>query len=64
MLIEGLVGLALILAATVFVTRFVLEVMHTPVISDDEWEVQRCTRAAPHICADNGPCNGWPKDGD
>jgi hypothetical protein len=41
MLIEGLVGLALILAATVFVTRFVLEVMHTPVISDDEWETQR-----------------------
>jgi hypothetical protein len=20
-----------------------------------------CTRPAPHICAKNGPCNGWPK---
>ncbi len=24
--------------------------------------VQNCTRASPHICRVNGPCNGWPKE--
>jgi hypothetical protein len=23
--------------------------------------IQGCTRPAPHICAVNGPCNGWPR---
>jgi hypothetical protein len=25
-------------------------------------EVRTCTRPAPHICAVNGPCNGWPRE--
>ncbi len=24
-------------------------------------DVKVCTRKPPHICAENGPCNGWPK---
>jgi hypothetical protein len=24
-------------------------------------EVKTCTRLSPHVCAVNGPCNGWPK---
>ena len=23
--------------------------------------VETCTRPLPHICAVNGPCNGWPQ---
>jgi hypothetical protein len=26
-------------------------------------EVGVCTRPKPHICQQNGPCNGWPKPG-
>lgn len=25
-------------------------------------KVQTCTRKPPHVCKENGPCNGWPKD--
>lgn len=28
---------------------------------DLEDPIHICTRPAPHICAVNGPCNGWPK---
>jgi len=37
-----------------------VELRQTP----KEPEVQTCTRRAPHVCAVNGPCNGWPKDGE
>jgi hypothetical protein len=23
--------------------------------------IQTCTRSEPHVCQENGPCNGWPK---
>jgi len=26
--------------------------------------IEYCTRQAPHVCKENGPCNGWPKDRD
>lgn len=27
---------------------------------DRDAEIVTCTRPLPHICKDNGPCNGWP----
>lgn len=24
-------------------------------------KVPKCTRQEPHICQENGPCNGWPR---
>ena len=41
---EGIVGLALITAVTVFVAVFVLEVMHLPVMSDQEWDIEMAKR--------------------
>ena len=61
MLLEGIVGFAVIIAIAIFVTKFVLEAMHLPIMSDQEWEIQQCTRPNPHVCTVNGPCNGWPK---
>ena len=66
--IQSVVGsllgaIALIVIVTVIVTQFVLEFTHDPVISDEEWETEMCIRPLPHVCKDNGPCNGWPKDG-
>ena len=46
----------------VWFTKFMLELFVMPVLSDEEWEIQRCIRPAPHVCRENGPCNGWPKD--
>lgn len=43
--IAGLAGLVLVVLATVFVTRFVLEVSHLPVISDEEWDIEMAKRA-------------------
>lgn len=28
---------------------------------DEYTETKTCTRQEPHVCKDNGPCNGWPK---
>jgi hypothetical protein len=41
MLLEGIVGFAVIIAITVFVTKFVLEVTNTPVMSEEEWDAER-----------------------
>ena len=40
MLLEGILGFAVIIAITVFVTKFVLEAMHLPVMSDQEWDIE------------------------
>ena len=40
MLLEGIVGFAAIIAITVFVTKFVLEALQLPVMSDQEWEIE------------------------
>ena len=61
---EGIVGLALITTVAVFVAVFILEVMHIPVMSDQEWDIEQCKRQLPHTCRINGPCNGWPNDSD
>ena len=45
MLLEGIVGFAVIIAIAIFVTKFVLEAMHLPVMSDQEWEIQQCNEA-------------------
>ena len=44
MLLEGIVGLLAIIAVTVFVTKFVLEAMHLPVMSDQEWDIEMAKR--------------------
>jgi len=44
MLLEGILGLVAILAVTVFVTKFVLEAMHLPVMSDQEWDIEMAKR--------------------
>lgn len=35
------------------------DVMHNCV--DDIDSIQTCTRPSPHVCKNNGPCNGWPR---
>ena len=66
-MLEGIVGFAAIIAVTAFITKFVLKAMHLPVMSDQEWEIQQCTRPNPHVCTVNGPCtalyftDGGPK---
>ena len=40
MLLEGIAGFAAIISITVFVTKFVLEALHLPVMSDQEWEIE------------------------
>ena len=50
MLLEGIVGFAVIITIAIFVTRFVLEAMHLPVISDQEWEIEMAKRP---LLADN-----------
>jgi hypothetical protein len=27
------------------------------------YELKRCTRGLPHVCRENGPCNGMPREG-
>jgi len=44
MLLEGIAGLLAIIAVTVFVTKFVLEAMHLPVMSDQEWDIEMAKR--------------------
>ena len=44
MLLEGIVGFAVIIAIAVFVTKFVLEAMHLSVLSDQEWDIERAKR--------------------
>ena len=44
MLLEGIAGLLAIIAVTVFVTKFVLEAVHLPVISEQEWEIEQAKR--------------------
>ena len=44
MLLEGIVGFAAIIAITIFVTLFVLEAMHLPVMSDQEWDIEMAKR--------------------
>ena len=44
MLLEGIAGLLAIIAVTIFVTKFVLEAMHLPVMSDQEWDIVRAKR--------------------
>ena len=51
MLFEGIVGLLAIIAITVFITKFVLESMHLPVMSDQEWEIEMAKR--PLLADDN-----------
>jgi hypothetical protein len=41
---EGIVGFVAIIAVTVFVTKFVLEAMHLPVMSDQEWDIEMAKR--------------------
>lgn len=41
MLIEGLIGLGLIMFITWAVTRSVLELMSLPEMTDEEWEIRR-----------------------
>ena len=43
---EGIVGFIAILAVTVFVTKFVLEAMHLPAMSDQEWEIEMALEEA------------------
>lgn len=73
MLLQLLVGLAFIVLITVLITTTCLEFTDMPVISEDEWTtyaslggeqyvVRTCTRPLPHVCKNNGPCNGWPKN--
>ena len=51
MLLEGIAGLLAIIAITVFVTKFVLESMHLPIMSDQEWEIEMAKR--PLLADDN-----------
>ena len=51
MLLEGIAGLLAIIAVTVFVAKFVLEAMHLPVISDQEWDIEMAKR--PLLADDN-----------
>ena len=51
MLLEGIVGLAAIIALTVLVTKFVLEAMHLPIMSDQEWDIEMAKR--PLLADDN-----------
>ena len=44
MLLEGIVGFATILVITVLITKFVLEAMHLPVMSEQEWEIEMSKR--------------------
>ena len=44
MLLEGILGFAAIIAVTIFVTKFVLESMHLPVMSDQEWDIEQAKR--------------------
>ena len=43
MLLEGIAGLLAIIAVTVFVTKFVLEAVHLPVMSDQEYDIEMAT---------------------
>jgi hypothetical protein len=43
-MLEGIVGFVLIIAATVFVTKFVLESIHLPVMSNQEWDIEAAKR--------------------
>ena len=72
MLLQLLVGLAFIVLITVLITTTCLEFTDMPVISEDEWTtyaslggeqyvVRTCTRPLPHVCKNNGPCNGFPR---
>ena len=51
MLLEGIAGLLVIIAVTVFITKFVLEAMHLPVMSDQEWDIEQAKR--PLLADDN-----------
>lgn len=55
----------LLVALSVFVAGFLLGMHLTSSTVDEEiiraFEVQTCTRLAPHVCTVNGSCNGWPK---
>ena len=51
MLLEGIVGFAAIIAITILVTKFVLEAMHLPVMSDQEWDIEMAKR--PLLADDN-----------
>ena len=51
MLLEGIVGLLAIIVIAVFVTKFVLEVTNTPVMSDQEWDIEMAKR--PLLADDN-----------
>ena len=44
MLLEGIVGLLTIIAVTVLVTKFVLEAVHLPVMSDQEYDIEMAKR--------------------
>lgn len=45
MFVQLLVGLVLVVGATVAVTKFILEVNHMPVVSDDEWDIEMAKRS-------------------
>ena len=51
MLLEGIFGFAVIIAIAIFVTRFVLEAMHLPVRSAQEWDIEMAKR--PLLADDN-----------
>ena len=44
MILEGLLGLTMIVLVTLFVTKFVLEVSNMPVMSDEEWDIEMAKR--------------------
>ena len=43
-MLEGIVGLLTIIAVTVFVTKFVLEAVHLPAMSDQEYDIEMAKR--------------------
>ena len=49
MIIEGLIGFAAILGITIAVTKFVLEAMNMPEITEEEWELERAKNPAGYI---------------
>ena len=44
MLLEGIVAAIAIMLLVRFVTQFVLEAMHLPVMSDQEWDIVMAKR--------------------
>lgn len=45
MFVQLLIGFVVVVATTVAVTKFVLEMSGMPVVSDDEWDIEMAKRS-------------------